>query len=150
MFDFLWHRRSSVDLPSEISDADAIERIARLLEKQKKRICDRGPEHITFDDPIWSDTFAFSWLSMIIYDRGTFSIEHGATERTLGYDLCSLRFIVFCIFISLMFFLIRLTIDDPFLALKIGLGCFTWLYGTSSLLAWVRGSIVIEGAVRPA
>lgn len=150
MFDFLWHRRSSVALASGMSGAEALGRIERLLEKQRKPISDRGPEYITFDDPIWSDIFGPSWLSMGIYDQGRFWLEQGAAGRTLRYDLRSLHTMIFCLFGFLMSFLFGLATGGLILALKLGFGAFAWLYGMNSLLAWVRGSIAIEGAVRSA
>jgi len=150
MFDFLWHRRSSVALASGVSSADALGHIERLLEKQRKPIFDRGPGYITFDDPIWSDIFGPSWLSMGIYDHGKFWIEQGFAERTLRYDLRSLHGMVFCLFGSLMFFLFGLAADGLILAMKLGFGVFAWLYGMNILLAWVRGSAAIESAVRSA
>jgi hypothetical protein len=95
MFDFLWHLRGCAPLDGVGSNAVALDRVERLLARQRKSVSERGPDHLVFDDPLWRNPFGPNWLAMVIYDRGRFWIEQGMHGRRLRYDLRSLHGMVF-------------------------------------------------------
>jgi hypothetical protein len=98
MLDFIWHLRGSLALESIGSIEAVLDRVERLLDKQRKPVTERGADYLAFDDPLWSDLFGPNWLALVIYDRGRFWIEHGLGGRRLRYDLRSLHGMVFCLF----------------------------------------------------
>lgn len=81
MLDFIWHLRGSISLDSGTTDERALDRVERLLEKQRKGVSDRGTDYVAFDDPLWSSPFGPNWLAMVIYDRGRFWTEKGIGGR---------------------------------------------------------------------
>lgn len=81
MFDFMWHLRGSVALDGVHSNEAALDRVERLLEKQRKGVSDRGPGFLEFNDPLWSDPFGPNGLAMVIYDHGHFWIDQGLRAR---------------------------------------------------------------------
>jgi hypothetical protein len=147
MFDFMWHLRGSVPLEGAGSNEVALERVERLLEKQRKRDTERGQNSLYFDEPLWSDLFGPNWPAMLIYDRGRFWIEEGLGGRRLRYDLRSLHGMVFCLFGALMFFLFGLAAGGLEAGLKFAAGVFAWLYGMNLLLALARVPRAIRKAV---
>jgi hypothetical protein len=150
MFDFIWHLRGSVALDRIGSNEAALDRVERLLEKQRKNTIERGADYIEFDDPLWNDSFGPNWLAMVIYDRGRFWIEQGLGGRALRYDLRSLHGMVFCLFGALMAFFFGLAGDGLASGLKFAAGAFAWLYGMNILLALARVPAAIRKAIRSA
>jgi hypothetical protein len=148
MLDFIWHLRGSVSLDSVGSNDAVLDRVERLLEKQRKRYTERGQNSLYFDDPLWSDPFGPNWLAMVIYDQGRFWIEEGLGRRRLRYDLRSLHGLIFCLFGAFMFFFFGLASDGLPGGLKYAFGAFAWLYGMNVLLALARVPSAIRKAVR--
>jgi hypothetical protein len=148
MLDFIWHLRGSVSLDGVGSNDAALDRVERLLKKQRKRDTERGQNSLYFEDPLWGDPFGPNWLAMVIYDRGRFWIEEGLGGRRLCYDLRSLHGMVFCFFGALMFFVFGLASDGLLGGLKYGAGVFAWLYGINILLALARVPSAIRKAIR--
>jgi hypothetical protein len=147
MLDFIWHLRGSVSLEGAVSNDAALDRIERLLDKQRKRETERGQNSLYFEDPLWSDPFGPNWLAMVIYDRGRFWIEEGLGGRRLRYDLRSLHGMIFCLFGALMFFFFGLAAGGVPGGLKFAGGVFAWLYGMNVLLALARVPRAIRKAV---
>ena len=150
MLNFIWHLRGSVPLDSVVSSETALDRVERLLEKQRKRDRERGPDYVSFDDPLWSDPFGPNWLAMAIHDRGRFWIEQGVGGRRLHYDLRSLHGMVFCLFAAFMAFFFGLAVGGLVGGLKYAAGAFAWLYGGNILLALTRVPWAIRKAARAA
>jgi hypothetical protein len=150
MLDLIWHLRGAVALDGAVSDDTALDRVERLLDKQRKRDRERGQVSVSFDDPLWSDPFGPNWLAMVIYDRGLFWIEEAAGGRRLRYDLRSLHGIVFCLFGAFMFFFFGFASGGLLGGVKYALGAFAWLYGMNVLLALARVPSAIRRAVRSA
>ena len=148
MLDFIWHLRGSVDLDGLGSNEVALDRVERLLERQRKISSERGDDYLEFDDPLWSNPFGPNWLALAIYDRGRFWIEQGLGGRTLRYDLRSLHGMVFCLFVASTILLIGIVIGDLDGGLKYAAGAFAWLYGMNLLLALVRVPSAIRRSVR--
>lgn len=148
MLDFIWHLRGSVSLEGVASNDAALERIERLLEKQRKRDTERGQKTLYFEEPLWSDPFGPNWPAMVIYDRGRFWIEEGLGGRRLRYDLRSLHVVVLCVFGAVMFFLFGLAAGGLGTGLKVATGVFAWVYGINVLLALTRVPRTIRKAVR--
>jgi hypothetical protein len=82
----------------------AIQRVERLLVKQRKSVTQRGPNYLVFQDPLWRDPFGPNWLAMVIYDLGRFWVEGGRVH----YELRSLHGMIFCLLAALMAFLFGL------------------------------------------
>jgi hypothetical protein len=150
MLDFIWHLRGSVPMDSLGSNETALDGLERLLETQRKGVIERGPNFVTFDDPLWGNPLGSSWLSLVIYDRGRFWIEQDLGRRELRYDLRSLHGLVFCLFGGLMFFFVGLASGGLLGALKWAVGVFAWLYGMNILLAVARVPGAIRRAIQPA
>jgi hypothetical protein len=150
MLDFIWHLRGSISLDGLGSNDATLDRVEHLLERQRKGVSDRGPDYLTFDDPLWSDPFGPNWLAMVIYDRGRFWIEQGLGGRRLRYDLRSLHGLVFCMFAAFMAFFFGLADGGLGGGLKWATLAFSWLYGMNILLALGRVPAAIRKAVRSA
>lgn len=148
MFNFIWHLRGSVSLDGLGSSDAALDRVERLLDKQRKRDRARGQNSVSFEDPLWSDPFGPNWLAMVIYDEGRFWIDEGLSGRRLRYDLRSLHGMVFCLFSALMFFFFGLASGGLSSGLKYGVGVFAWLYGMNIVLAVARVPSTIRKAIR--
>jgi hypothetical protein len=148
MFDFIWHLRGSVPLDGLGSNDAVLDRVERLLEKQRKRDTERGPSSLHFEDPLWSDPFGPNWLAMVIYDQGRFWIEGGSGGRRLSYDLRSLHGMVFCLFAAFTIFFFGLAAGSLAGGLKYAAGVFAWLYGMNVLLALARVPRAIRKAVQ--
>lgn len=146
MFDTLWHLRGSVGLDSVTANRDALDRMERLLERQRKGVSKRGADYVAFDDPLWSQTFGPNWLALGIYGRGRFWIEHSLDGRRLRYDLRSLHGMVFCLLAAFTAFFFGLADDGLSGGLKFAAGAFAWLYGMNILQALVR----VPSAIRKA
>jgi hypothetical protein len=140
--DFIWHLRGTVVLDAATTNEAALRRVERLLDKQRKPVTERGPDHVAFEDPLWRDPFGPNWLAMVIYDRGRFWIEGGR----LHYDLRSLHGMVFCLLGAAMFFLFGLAGGGLAGALKFAALAFGWLYGMNVVLALGR----VPGSIRKA
>lgn len=143
MLDFVWHLRGSVRLDG-VGSVVALDRVEQLLRRQQKKLSERGPDYLIFNDPLWSDTFGANWLAMVIYDRGRFWIDQ--EEQSIRYDLRSLHGMIFCLFGALMFFFFGLAAGGVLGGAKYAAGIFAWLYGVNVLFAIVR----IPGAIRKA
>jgi hypothetical protein len=148
MLNFIWHLRGSIPMDGMDSEETILERVERLLKRQRKGISERGTTYVAFDDPYWSNPFRPNWLAMVIYDRGRFSIEQGLGGRALRYDLRSLHGMGFCLFAALMFFFFWLAKGSPLRGLEHAAFAFAWLYGVNVLLAFGRVPSVIRKAVR--
>jgi hypothetical protein len=148
MFDRLWHLRGSVALDGAAANDAVLDRVAALLDRQRKGVEDRGADYLTFDDPLWSDPLGPNWLAMVIYDRGRFWIEQGLDGRRLRYDLRSLHGLVFCLFGAMMFFFFGLAADGLLGGIKYAVGVFAWIYGMNVVLALARVPNAIRKAVR--
>ncbi len=147
MFDFIWHLRGSVRL----NDADTnatLTCVEQLLQRQRKRISERGSGHLTFDDPLWRNPFRPNWLALVIYDRGRFWVENGAGGRKLRYDLRSLHGMIFCLFAACIAFSFGVARSGVPGGLKFAGGAFAWLYGMNILLALARVPFAIRKAVK--
>ena len=70
MLDSIWHLRGSFGLDVSATNEAALDGVARLLEKQRKKVTGRGPDFVLFDDPLWRDPFGPNWLALVMYDRG--------------------------------------------------------------------------------
>ncbi len=148
MFDFIWHLRGSVRLEGVATDV-VLDRVAGLLEKQRKPVIERGTDYLVFDHPLWSGYFGPNWLAMVIYDRGIFWIEQAPDGSRLRYDLRSLHGFLFCLFAALAAFFFGLLGDELMHGLKFGALAFGWLYGMNILLALARVPHSIEKALHP-
>ena len=150
MLDFIWHLRGSVALDGLNTNEAAIDKVARLLEKQRKPVTGRGPDFVVFDDPLWRDPFGPNWLALAMYDRGKFWIEQGVTGRSMRYELRSLHGMVFCLFAALIFFFFGMAAEGFLGALTFGALAFGWLYGMNALSALGRVHRSIRKAIRAA
>ena len=148
MLDFIWHLRGSVVLDGVRADRAVLNGGERLLEKQRKELSQRGPDSLSFDDPLWRHPLGPNWLAMVIYDRGEFWIEQTLGGKRLRYDLRSLHGMVFCLFGAFMFFFFGLAADGLIGGVKFAAGTFAWLYGMNVLLALIRVPRAIRRAVR--
>lgn len=146
MLDFIWHLRGSAALGNAPTD-EVLDGLARLLEKQRKPVIERGTDYLVFDHPLWSGYFGRNWLAMVIYDRGIFWIEQREGERRLRYDLRSLHGFLFCLFAAVAAFFFGLLGDGWAHGLKFGALAFGWLYGMNLLLALARVPSSIEQAL---
>jgi hypothetical protein len=148
MLDFIWHLRGSVSLEGLGPNDAVLDRVERLLEKQRKGVSERGGDYIGFDDPLWSDPFGPNWLAMVIYDRGRFWIEQGLDGRRLRYDLRSLHGMVFCSLGALMFFFFGLASGGLSSGFLYTVGVFAWIYGMNVILALGRVPWAVRRALR--
>lgn len=148
MIDFLWHLRGSAPLDSTISNDDALLRIGRMLEKQRKPISSAGSGQLSFSSPLWTDWFGPKWLAMVVYDQGRFSIEQKRGRRVVGYDLRSLHGFLFCLFAAGLFFCVALS-GGVGHAAGIAAFAFGWLYGMNLLLAYLRIPRLIRRTLVP-
>ena len=146
MLDFIWHLRGSVALGTIPVD-EVLDGLARLLEKQRKPVIERGTDYLVFDHPLWAGYFGPNWLAMVIYDRGIFWIEQSSDGRRLRYDLRSLHGFLFCLFAAVAAFFFGLLGGGWVIGLKFGAIAFGWLYGMNILLALARVPRSIEKAV---
>jgi len=138
MLDFIWHLRGSVPVDGMGPDETTLDRLERLLERQRKDVSKRGANYLAFENPFWSDMFGPNWLAMGIYDAGRLWIEQGPGGRTLRYDLRSLHGMLFCLFAALVFFLFGLASGGVLGSLELASFAFAWLYGMNVLLALGR------------
>jgi hypothetical protein len=146
--DFVWHLRGSVALGDATNNEATLRGLERLLDKQRKPVTERGPDHVAFEDPLWRDPFGPNWLAMAIYDRGRFWIERGpGGGRRLRYELRSLHGMVFCLVVAAMFFLFGLGGAGVAGGLKFAAFAFGWLYGMNVLFALGRVPGTIRSAV---
>ncbi|MGI8611861.1 MAG: hypothetical protein ACR2KH_06290 [Sphingomicrobium sp.] len=150
MLDYIWHLRGSVALDRVATNEAALDAVARLLEKQRKPVTERGPDFIAFDDPLWTNPFSPNWLAMVLYDRGRFWIEQGLSGRRLRYELRSLHGMVFCLCGALMFFFLGMADGGVLGGLKLAALAFGWLYGLNVLSALPRVPRSIRKAVHDA
>ena len=150
MLDFLWHLRRSIPLEGTVTNEAALERVERLLERQRKPITGRDATHVVFDAPLWRD-ISRNWQAMTIYDHGRFWIEQGLGGRSLRYDLRSLHGFLYCLFAALAAFLFLCANGAPLLlGLKVAPLAFAWLYGANLLLAIMRVPRLVRRALRAA
>lgn len=147
MLDFIWHLRGSLALNGAETNEAVLESVERLLRKQRKKVGERGPDSLSFDDPLWRDPLGPNWLAMVIYDRGRFWIEQTLEGKRLRYDLRSLHGMVFCLFGAFMFFFFGIATGGLIGGVKFASGAFAWLYGMSFLLALFRVPRAIRRAV---
>jgi hypothetical protein len=138
MLDIIWHLRGSILLDGLASNANVLDRVEQLLQRQRKSVSARGSDYLIFDDPLWRDPFGPNWLAMVIYDHGRFWIEQSPHGLRLRYDLRSLHGMVFCLFAALIAFFLGLAGGGLAGGLKFAAGAFAWLYGMNILLALVR------------
>ena len=150
MLDSIWHLRGSVQLDGVVANDAALDCVEALLERQRKPVTERGPDHIAFDSPLWEDILSPNWLAMVIYDRGRIWIDHGLQGRRLRYDLRSFHGFVFCLIGAFMFFFFGLAEGGLAGGLRFAGMVFGWLYGMNMLLAWTRIPHAIRTAVRKA
>jgi hypothetical protein len=147
MWDFGWHLRGTVPLNEIDQDAAVFDRVAAMLKKQNKRICQCGPDHLVFDNPLWRNLFGANWLAMVIYDHGRFWIEQTRDGARLHYDLRSLHAMLFCLGGALMFFMVGWGVGGLLGGVEFAAGAFAWLYGMNLLLAFGRVPHVIRKAI---
>lgn len=137
----LWRLRGSVELAPEMTDQQAITRLAQLLERQRKEVSERGDDWIGFDGTL--DLANRNWRSMAHYHRGRFWIEREREGRTLRYDLSSLHAMIFGLGAALCAYAFRFD-DGVGSALFLAAFAFTFVYGLNLLIALAR----VPGAVR--
>jgi hypothetical protein len=151
MWDFIWHLRGSILLDSMESNEVLLDRVERLLKRQRKPIVERGVDYVVFDSPIWTDIFSPNWLAMVMYDHGRIWIEQGVGGRKLRYDLSSLHGFVFCLCGALMFFIfVALTGGGLAMGLMAAAFAIGWLYGMNLILAVTRVPHSIHKSIRQA
>ena len=148
MIDMIWHLRGSVSVDSSVSASEAIARIERLLEKQRKNVTEKREGAIAFYTPLWSALFGPNWLAMIIYDRGRFWAEDSTSGQKIRFDLRSFQGFVYCLSIAGFLFLVTIFGNGLLVATGVSALAFSWLYGMNMLLAWVRVPHAIRKAVR--
>ncbi|WP_116091317.1 hypothetical protein [Sphingomonas crusticola] len=147
MWNFLWHLRGATPVPARISDAQVLERVEKLLADQRKPVIPSRPTELRFESPLWDSPLGPNWLAMVIYDRGSFRIEHGAHGRRLRYDLRSLHGFVFCLGAAIIFFAAGVMNARLPGGVRYAAFAFTWLYGMNMVLAWARVPRAIRKAV---
>ena len=147
MIDSIWHLRGSAELPVDVSDEVALERLEVFLGRQHKPITERTETSIQFTSPLWKDWLTPNWLALVIYDEGGFWIERGLGGRSLRYDLRSLHGLVFCLTGAAMFFAFVSSFEGPEEGARIALRAFAWLYGANMVRAWARIPLSIRRAV---
>ncbi len=108
----------------------------------------RDATSIAFANAPWRVMFTPNWLAMVVYERGTFRIEHDGDDRRLRYDLRSLHAFLFCLF-GAAFLGSFAGVEDPRFGAGLALVAFAWLYGANMLLARLRIPRTIERAVAP-
>jgi hypothetical protein len=147
MWDFIWHLRGSAPVHRSVSDEEVLDRVERLLERQRKPASWRGPSDLTFYVPLWEDLIGPNWLAMVIYERGSFWIEQSSRGRLLKYDLRSLHGLVFCLLVAITFFVFGITGNGLSEALSYAALGFGWIYGMNMVLARYRVPRAIRAAV---
>jgi hypothetical protein len=142
----IWHMRGEAVLGPSSSHHRVIQRLDTMLDRQQKRILDRGPDFIEFESPLFS--LGPNWLAMVIYDRGRFWIvRDGPAGARLRYDLRSLHGFLFCLAASAIAFAISGSGGDWLQAAWIAALAFGWLYGMNMVLAYARIPGLIQRAV---
>ena len=147
MFEFMWHLGGSIRLDSTRPDEVVLERLERLLARQRKTVNERNSATLAFDDPLWGEFGGPNWLAMVIYDRGRFWIERQHGERRLNYDLRSLHGMAVCLLFAAIAFFGGLSNGGLLGGAKYATGAFAWFYGMNILLALVRVPLAIRTAV---
>ncbi|SDD52624.1 hypothetical protein SAMN05444678_11521 [Sphingomonas sp. YR710] len=131
-------------------DEEVLDRIERMLERERKPVTQRSLNGVVFHAPLWGDAFGPNWLAMVIYDHGDLWIEQGPRGRILEYDLRSLHGFIFCLFAAAIFFVFGLANGGAVGATKYAAFAFVWLYGMNMFLAWGRIPRLIRRAVEGA
>ena len=147
MFDSMWHLRGSVSLVGAGPNEVVLDHIGTLLERQRKRIIERGADHLVFDDPLWSGLFGPNWWAIASYERGRFCIEQSGDGRRLRYDLRLLFHLVLCLFLAFLAFCFGLANGGLAGGVEYAVGVFAWLYGMNRLLDFVRVPSAIRRAI---
>ncbi|MGF7151095.1 nitroreductase [Sphingomonas zeicaulis] len=106
MWDSLWYLRGATPVPTAMSDAELLDRVVRLLDRQGKLVTSRRARALAFEAPFWWARLNANGLALAIYDRGRFRIENGADGRVLRYALRSLYGFLLVLCFALVFFLL--------------------------------------------
>lgn len=146
IWDAIWHLRGTVPL-GRLRDAEVIERVVALLERQGKPPVWQDEDHCSFDVPLLGSAIGGNWLAMVAYDRGTFRIEERSGRRVLAYDLRSLQALLFCLFAAALFFAFGIAQGGIAEGARSAALAFGWLYGGNMALAWARVPRAIRKAV---
>lgn len=96
LFDWIWHIRGSVPLPSGQSSDEAFDRLDPLF-RERDTSHDRAHDTLTFRKSNQAPQDQMS-----IFDGGALRIEHGEAGPVLRYDLTS-RILLFCFLAPLLF-----------------------------------------------
>jgi len=148
MFDFLWHLRGSIELDGRIPDAEVLDRVTDMLEKQRKPTIDRGSYSVIFEEPFASKFWSAHSRATVMYDQGRLWIDRQSGQRTLRYDLRSLHALVFCSVGVVPCLLIGLLAGDFVHGATFAAVGFGWVYGMNLLLALFRVPPLIRRTVR--
>ncbi|MFT4253187.1 MAG: hypothetical protein QM608_11945 [Caulobacter sp.] len=147
MLDVLWTLRGSIPLNPTASYGGVLDRVATMLEQQKKPVRRADANAVTFNVPLWRRER--SWKALTLYNEGRFSTEHGLDGRVLRYRLSCLHLFVGCIVLAAGLTLIALQatpLDHD--AAYGNVGFVAAVYALNMLVGWFRATRVIREAVR--
>jgi hypothetical protein len=129
-------------------NSEVLDRVERMLEKQRKPTIERGLNSIVFEEPLWSNFWQPTWRATVIYDHGRLWIDQRDGQRRLRYDFRSLHAFAFCAFAATMFFVLSSMDGDLAQGLTVAGLIFAWVYGMNLVLALTRVPWLIRRTVR--